>query len=121
MTRVRIYAATIIRKIKKTERRKLFLSIRMPAGACDRILNHVSIDRFTGGAISGALFNEEALFAGGAQFTMEILVRKDAAAEDPDILKAFENALDDACSGILPLGGGVNRGNGTFRGSWKKE
>ena len=107
----------------KARGRAIFTDVtaRMPAGACDRILNHVSIDRFTGGAISGALFNEEALFAGGAQFTMEILVRKDAAAEDPDILKAFENALDDACSGILPLGGGVNRGNGTFRGSWKKE
>lgn len=108
---------------EKARGRAIFtdVTVDMPAWACDKILNHVSLDRFTGGAISGALFKEEALFAGGAQLTMEILVCKDSAAGDPDILRAFENALDDACSGILPLGGGVNRGSGTFRGSWKKE
>ena len=35
-------------------------------------------------------------------------------------LEAFETALTDLCKGYLPLGGGVNRGNGTFKGSLKK-
>lgn len=94
--------------------------VEKPSSARDKVLNHVSIDRFTGGAIDGALFNEETLFAKGTEFTLEILVSKEAEKE-PNVLKAFEKALDDVKDGILPLGGGVNRGNGTFRGSWRKE
>jgi hypothetical protein len=30
-------------------------------------------------------------------------------------------SLDDICKGILPLGGGVNRGHGIFSGTIKKE
>ena len=96
------------------------VTVKKPGSARDKILNHVSIDRFTGGAINGALFSEEALFAKGTPFTMKILVSKDAAKKE-HVLEAFEKALDDVCSGILPLGGGIGRGNGTFRGSWKKE
>ena len=91
------------------------------AGAKSKLLNHVSIDRFTGGAINGALFNEETLFAHGTKFIMEILVSKKEAEKDPQVIEAFEKALDDVTDGLLPLGGGVNRGNGTFKGSWKKE
>ena len=91
------------------------------AGAKSKLLNHVSIDRFTGGAINGALFNEETLFVKGAQFSMEILVSKKEAEKDPQVIEAFEKALDDVTDGLLPLGGGVNRGNGTFNGSWEKE
>jgi CRISPR/Cas system CSM-associated protein Csm3 (group 7 of RAMP superfamily) len=82
----------------------------------DKILNHVSIDRFTGGAIDGALFTEKATYAKGQSFTTEILVNKAAFSSDPNIKEAFEAALCDICNGLLPLGGGVNRGNGTFKG-----
>lgn len=94
------------------------------AGAKSKILNHVSVDRFTGGAINGALFKEETFFARGTEFETTILVSEDAVANDKEkdkVLKAFEYALTDICNGLLPLGGGVNRGNGTFKGSWKKE
>ena len=40
--------------------------------------------------------------------------------EKENTLKAFETALTDLCKGYLPLGGGVNRGNGTFKGILKK-
>ena len=96
------------------------VTAKKTSGTRDKVLNHVSIDRFTGGAIDGALFNEETLFAKGTEFTLEILVSKEAEKE-PNVLKAFEKALDDVKDGLLPLGGGVNRGNGTFRGSWRKE
>ena len=49
------------------------------------------------------------------------MLRKTAVDEkDGKIVKAFEAALTDLCKGYLPLGGGVNRGNGTFKGKLNK-
>lgn len=39
----------------------------------------------------------------------DILVEKEAL-QDEDVRKAFEKALQDICDGLLPLGGGTNRG-----------
>lgn len=86
-----------------------------------KVLNHVKIDRFTGGAVDGALFSEEVLYAPGKIFNLELMLRKTAVDEkDGKIVKAFEAALTDLCKGYLPLGGGVNRGNGTFKGKLNK-
>ena len=87
-----------------------------------KILNHVSIDRFTGGAIDGALFQEQTLYAKGESFEIDIMVANEAFCGDKgeNIRKAFEAALDDIVSGMLPLGGGVNRGNGIFIGTVNK-
>lgn len=84
-----------------------------------KVLNHVSIDRFTGGAIDGALFSEEALYAKGQSFELKLIVNHQAF-EDKDVEVAFEDALKDLCSGMLPLGGGVTRGNGCFEGTIKR-
>lgn len=78
-----------------------------------KILNHVSIDRFTGGSIDGALFSEEVLFVEGLTFKLRLKVDR-LAFKDGNVEKAFEKTLEDLCSGMLPLGGGVNRGNGCF-------
>ena len=110
-----------------------------------KVLNHVKIDRFTGGAVDGALFSEEVLYVPGKTFKLELMLRKTAVDEeevlyapektfklelmlrktavdekDGKIVKAFEAALTDLCKGYLPLGGGVNRGNGTFKGKLNK-
>ncbi len=85
----------------------------------EKVLNHVSIDRFTGGAIEGALFTEKTSFGKGQTFEMSVLAKKDAL-KDNDVKNAFENALKDICTGMLPLGGGVNRGNGVFQGKITK-
>lgn len=86
-----------------------------------KVLNHVKIDRFTGGAVDGALFSEEVLYATGKTFNLELMLQKTAVDEkDGKIVKAFEAALTDLCRGYLPLGGGVNRGNGTFKGKLNK-
>ncbi len=82
----------------------------------DKIMNHVSIDRFTGGAIDSALFDEKLTFGNGKSFKTEILVEKAAFDEDTSFKEAFEAALKDIIDGLLPLGGGVNRGNGCFGG-----
>ncbi len=78
-----------------------------------KVVNHVSIDRFTAGALAGALFSEEPFFK-GAGFKLDIVMsecdRIDALSK-----QAFEMALDDLTAGLLPLGGGVNRGNGFFK------
>lgn len=95
--------------------------------AQDKILNHVAIDRFTGGAIDGALFAEKAAYwhsdnEADYPLKLEILidekniVKMDKTKVKEKALEAFNMALDDLCNGLLPLGGGVNRGHGIFNG-----
>lgn len=95
--------------------------------AQDKTLNHVAIDRFTGGAIDGALFSEKAAYwhsdnEADYPLRLEILIdeknidKMDKTKVKEKALKAFNMALDDLCNGLLPLGGGVNRGHGIFNG-----
>lgn len=77
-----------------------------------KVFEHVSIDRFTGGAIDSALFQEKAA-AKRDKFTIEILLKKGAC---DDAKKAFERALKDVVYGRLPLGGATTKGYGFFKG-----
>lgn len=86
----------------------------------DKILNHVAIDRFTGGAIDGALFSEKTTYGRGKEFTMTIMA-DNKAFESEHVQESLEDALKDICKGLLPLGGGVNRGNGVFNGKLMKD
>ncbi len=83
-----------------------------------KIFDHVKIDRFTGGAIDSALYNEKVM-AHNDTWNIEIILAKDI--DDENIKKAFKETLNDLCNGLLPLGGKVNRGHGIFEGSWTKE
>jgi len=83
-----------------------------------KIFDHVKIDRFTGGAIDSALYNEKVM-AHNESWSIEIVLAKEI--EDEHIKEAFKLTLDDLCNGLLPLGGKVNRGHGIFEGSWTKE
>ena len=87
--------------------------------------NHVKIDRFTGGAIEGALFDEEALITHPNEpekLELELLVDVDERInEDQRIILAFEETLKDVCKGLLPLGGNVNKGYGQFEGKLLKD
>ncbi len=85
----------------------------------EKVIFHIKIDKFTGGVQDGALFQEKVSNARGAEIVEEILVNK-AAFGDDTVREAFEKALGDICQGLLPLGGGVNRGNGTFTGTLTK-
>ncbi len=75
-------------------------------------LDHVSIDRFTGGARAGVLFSERVLFK-GPQVVLRLLVedldRVDSIARD-----AFREALRDLCEGRVQIGAGYGRGHGVF-------
>lgn len=85
-----------------------------------KVFEHVSIDRFTGGAIDGALFQEKAA-AKRDKFTIEILLRNDVCGDKEkealdNALGAFEAALDDVVQGRLSLGGASTKGYGFFKG-----
>lgn len=79
-----------------------------------KLLNHVSIDRFTGGALEGALFTEKATYGDGKIIDLHIMVKKTSLDKSKTIRESFELALEDLRSGMLPLGGGTNRGHGIF-------
>ena len=86
----------------------------------DKIVQHVKIDRFTGGAMtnSGALFSEKVLYSeADTSYKMQLIVEKQAFEDNKNLQKAFELALIDITEGQLPLGWGVNKGHGRFNGS----
>jgi CRISPR/Cas system CSM-associated protein Csm3 (group 7 of RAMP superfamily) len=85
----------------------------------DKIFNHVAIDRFTGGAMNGALFSEKS-----SRFIqnnkLELYIALEKAIYDEHVIEAFENSLKDICKGLLPLGGMTTKGNGIFTGTLTK-
>ena len=82
-----------------------------------KVFDHVSIDRFTGGAVNSALFNEQTI-ADNRPYTIEILL--DDEEIDENYIKAFESALTDITTGMLALGGATTKGHGVFTGEWSK-
>lgn len=79
-----------------------------PAGP---VIQHVSIDRFTGGAVNGALFDEEPLWKKGLEFRLPLHV---AGADAKEAALIF-HALLDLADGLLSVGSGANRGNGRLQ------
>jgi len=86
------------------------------ADVSEKVFDHVAIDRFTGGGIEGALYQEKAVSSSG--FTMDIFVEKNAF-DNKMIKESFENALEDLVSGNIQLGGNTGKGHGAFVGSYK--
>lgn len=83
----------------------------------ERIFDHVSLDRFTGGALEGALFQEKTV-AHSDTLTFSILMKRSV---DSKAQIAFEAALSDITTGILSLGGATTKGHGIFNGNWSKD
>ena len=98
-------------------------------------VDHVSIDRFTGGARDGALFREETLLGGRIEATVTIRPPLETVKGGANTVggwpeataNAFLLAVRDLCRGRLPLGG---RGHGEclghasfsegYKGDWLK-
>ncbi|MEI6882489.1 MAG: RAMP superfamily CRISPR-associated protein, partial [Bacteroidota bacterium] len=79
-----------------------------------KIFNHVAIDRFTGGALDGALFSEKvSTLEEGIAFEFTVYLDYN---QDDKIQEAFEETLKDVCKGLLPLGGMTTKGHGIFTG-----
>jgi len=79
-----------------------------------KTFDHVAIDRFTGGVMNSALFNEKTI-AQKDKWEIEILVEKDI---EEKYIEAFESSLNDICSGLLALGGATTKGHGVFSGDF---
>lgn len=75
-------------------------------------LMHNKIDRFTGGVIGGALFEEEILWK--PSIAIKINVLPYTTEIEPTVRQALQATLEDLASGLLPLGAGGSRGLGTF-------
>lgn len=83
------------------------------APADTKIFNHVAIDRFTGGSIDGALFQEQAVTTDSISFDLYIDTTA-FDATDQYIEKAFRLAIEDLKTGQLQLGGSTTKGHGVF-------
>jgi CRISPR/Cas system CSM-associated protein Csm3 (group 7 of RAMP superfamily) len=82
-----------------------------------KIFNHVAIDRFTGGAMNGALFSEKVSHLVENDKVFEINLSLDKTEfNDENINESLEAALIDICKGLLSLGGMTTKGNGMFTG-----
>ncbi len=103
--------------IKDKKRGRVMISDLFDASKSRKVLNHVAIDRFTGGAIDGALFTEEVATTSGI-LELDVVVKNVTSnnSGSTNAIEALEAALKDIASGLLPLGGGVMRGNGCFTG-----
>lgn len=73
-------------------------------------LSRNSIDRFTGGTLDGALFQEENVYSSTAYETCVYLDKK--IDKESNEFKAFKWALEDLKAGRLALGGGSGHGLG---------
>ncbi|MCH7411422.1 RAMP superfamily CRISPR-associated protein [Belliella sp. DSM 111904] len=79
----------------------------------DKIFNHVALDRFTGGALEGALFSEKVSYLTEEELEINLFLESNV---DEVYKKAFIDALMDICKGLLPLGGMTTKGHGIFTG-----
>lgn len=90
----------------------------LAAPAATQQVEHVSLDRFAGGARNGLLFSERVLDpeALRADYTIHVIPPLTGTEEaDSDIRKALARTLKDIERGRLALGGGTGRGNGRMR------
>ncbi len=94
----------------------LFCDTFVPSKGNTKVFDHVSIDRFTGGAIESALFNEKTV-ADSRTYSIEMMLENSV---DEVFVTAFEKTLDDVCNGMLSFGGASTKGHGVFTGEWSK-
>jgi CRISPR/Cas system CMR subunit Cmr4 (Cas7 group RAMP superfamily) len=76
------------------------------------VVQHVAVDRFTGGALEGALYDEAPVWAAEGltlELNLELLDLTDQEAA------LFFLALLDLAQGLTPVGAGGNRGQGFFQ------
>lgn len=74
-------------------------------------LNRIKIDRFTGGVVDGALFDEEPVYRGEVEVSLEL--RNPREGETGLVLLL----LKDLLTGDLPVGGTSSVGRGVFKGT----
>jgi CRISPR/Cas system CSM-associated protein Csm3 (group 7 of RAMP superfamily) len=99
-------------KIASGQKGKIYLEDLFLEKEDTKVFDHVAIDRYTGGAIDGALFQEKTATYKD-EFEIDIYLKE---IEDEVQKEAFELALKDITTGMLSLGGATTKGHGIFRG-----
>ncbi len=92
---------------------KLRVSENVVSNGTPHRQTRIAIDRFTGGVVSGALFDEEV--QAGGKINVRIELRKPTEAEIGLILLL----LKDLLSGEIPVGGSASVGRGVLKGTAK--
>lgn len=77
---------------------------------------HNRIDRFTGGVIKGALFEQEMVWQPSLTLKLTILATHDLQPHSV-LCEALKATLDDLANGALPLGASGSRGQGYLVGT----
>lgn len=84
----------------------------------EKVFDHVKIDRYTGGATDGALFQEKTIsYQNDIEMTIWV---KNEALLDVNVRNAWHHTLDDLCNARLALGGRTTKGHGLFTGTYTK-
>jgi CRISPR/Cas system CSM-associated protein Csm3 (group 7 of RAMP superfamily) len=93
--------------------RVAFREAVLEGGVRDLVQTRLAIDRFTGGAFPGALFDELPVFGAGSARTKIVLTLSDCEDAEVGLLLLV---CRDLATGDLPLGGTTSIGRGRFRG-----
>lgn len=113
---------TLLGKIPKTANQAgrrgwlLLDDLFLEAPAPSQEVNHVSLDRFSGGARSSLLFSERVLNPADIRFDYRIILvpPPDEQPQEPNIREALRATLYDVRRGRIAFGSGTGRGNGWF-------
>lgn len=100
--------------VKEKEKHKRISNISFSEtqlkGAKEKILSRNSIDRFSGGTVTGALFTEKTYYAGKTDLVIKV---KDSV--NINQLRALAAAIVDLHMGYMAVGGETSIGRGLFR------
>jgi len=98
---------------KEAKSSRLVVHEKVIERATDLVQNRIAIDRFTGGAYHGALFEEQPIFGGDETLvTIELELRKPEGYEIGLLLLL----LKDLWTSDLPVGGEISIGRGRLKG-----
>lgn len=97
---------------------KLRISESVLSNKDTRRQTRIAIDRFNGGVVSGALFEEQVHSGGYAKVKIELRIAADAKEETTKVeIGLLLLLLKDLLSGQIPVGGAVSVGRGILKGS----
>ncbi|MEA5554337.1 RAMP superfamily CRISPR-associated protein [Anabaena cylindrica UHCC 0172] len=98
---------------KKTRASRLIVHESVIKESNDLVQNRIAIDRFTGGALHGALFNEQPIF--GSDKT-ELKLELELRQPKPHEIGLLLLLIKDLWTGDLPVGGTSSIGRGRLQG-----
>ncbi|BAZ32925.1 hypothetical protein NIES4074_54330 [Cylindrospermum sp. NIES-4074] len=104
-------------KTKKAKASRLIVHEIVIKETTDLVQNRIAIDRFTGGALHGALFNEQPIF--GSDKT-ELKLELELRQPKPHEIGLLLLLMKDLWTGDLPVGGTSSIGRGRLQGKEAK-